>query len=110
MNIKIIVNAKRVSACLCENSKYLKSIDDNSVITCDENLSVMDVATTRMTNAIATNVTNGSSINCHRKKVRVYYNLHTVLIAIILLLIITIIRHHYSKQKSIDASTISNGK
>ena len=37
------------STCISENSKYLKSIADTSVITCDENLSVMDVVSTKMT-------------------------------------------------------------
>ena len=42
--------------CICENSKYLKSIAYSSVITCDEIISVMDIVSTRMTNNIATNV------------------------------------------------------
>ena len=68
----------------------------------------MDIVTTKMTNTIATNVTNSSSINCHRKKVRDFYILHTVLLAIILLLIITIICYHYAKHRlkqNIDALT-----
>ena len=31
------------SACICENSKYLKIIADISVITCDETISVLDI-------------------------------------------------------------------
>ena len=31
------------STCICENSKYLKSIADASVITCNETKSVMDI-------------------------------------------------------------------
>ena len=53
------------STCICENSKYLNSIDNTSVITCVEIISVMDIVTTKMTNTIATNVTK----NCHSKKV-----------------------------------------
>ena len=56
------------STCIWGNSKYLKSIDDASVIMCDEITSVMDIVTTKMANIIATNVTNISSINCHSKK------------------------------------------
>ena len=41
------------SRCICENSKHLKSIADSSVIACDEILSVMDIASTKKTNAIA---------------------------------------------------------
>ena len=36
--------------------------------------------------------------------------LHTVLLVIILLLIITIIRYHYAKEKSIDTLTIYSEK
>ena len=54
------------------------------------------------------------SINCHTKKVRYHktdcYILHTVLLAIILLMIITAICSHFtkhsSKQKGINALTI----
>ena len=97
------------STCICENSKYLKSMADTSVITCDEIISVMKIVSTKMTNTIGTNVTK----NCRSQKVRYKfycYILHTVLLGIILLLIITIICYHYakhrSKQKSIDVLTI----
>ena len=48
-------------AYICENSKYLKSIADTSVMACDEIISVMDIAptkktNTKMTNTIATNM------------------------------------------------------
>ena len=49
------------SACICENSKYLKSIADTLVIACDEFIFVMDIVSTKMTKTIATNVTK----NCH---------------------------------------------
>ena len=62
-----------------------------------------------MINTIATNV----SINGHNKKVRHKINcyiLHTLLLAIILLLIITIVCYHFtnhsSKQKGINGLTI----
>ena len=96
------------STCICENSKYLKSIADNSVIKCDEIISAMDIESIKMTNTIRTN----ASINCHSEKVRckIDYILHTVLLAIVLLLIIAIISYHYakhrSKQKGVDALTI----
>ena len=66
----------------------------------------MDIVSTKKTNNIITNVTSTTSINCHRKKVRDCYTLHTVLLAIILQLIIIIICYHYAKQKS----KIYNGK
>ena len=94
------------STCICENSKYLKSIADTSVIECDEVITVMDTVSTKMTNAIATNVTSNASINCHSKTVRDYYILHTVLLVIILLLIIIIISYYYAQQKGINALTI----
>ena len=37
------------SKCICENSKYLKSITDTSVIECDEIITVMDIASTKKT-------------------------------------------------------------
>ena len=83
----------------CDNSKYLKSIADTSMIACDEIISVMDFVSTKMTNTIATN----ASIICYREKVRYktdYYILHTALLVIILLLIITIIHNHYAKNRS----------
>ena len=79
------------------------------MIACDEILSVMDIASTKITNTIAKNV----SINSDDKKVRYKidcYILHAVLLVIILLLIITVICYHFakhrSKQKGNDALTI----
>ena len=103
VNVKIIVSAKKdyswnSSICICEKSKYLKSIADTSLI-----------AYEKKSNTIATNV----SINFHNEKVRYKldcYISHTILLVIILLLIITIICYDYakhrSKQKDIDAITI----
>ena len=84
------------STCVCENSECLKSVAGTSVTNCDEIVVFMDNLTTKNTNTIAikkTNVTftSSASINDHSKKVRDCYILHTVLLAIILLLIITII-------------------
>ena len=56
------------STCICENNKYLKSIPDTSVIECDEIITVMDIASTKLTNTIVINVTSTASINCHSKK------------------------------------------
>ena len=42
------------SICICENSKYLKSIGDTSVIECNEFVTVMDTVSTKTTNTIAT--------------------------------------------------------
>ena len=56
----------------------------------------MDIASTKMTNTIATYV----SIKTHNQKVRYKidcYILHTDLLVIILLLIITIICYYYAK-------------
>ena len=67
--------------CICENDKYLKSIVDTSVITCDPIICVMDIVSTKMTSTIAANV----SINLTVKKVRYKtdcYTLHTVLLVI----------------------------
>ena len=56
----------------------------------------MDTVSTKKTNTIATNDMNIASINCHCKKVRDCYIMHTVLLVIMLLLIITIICYHYT--------------
>ena len=79
--------------------KYLKSFVDTSVTKCDEIVTVVNNLSTKKTNTIRTNVASSASINCHSKKVRDCYLLHTVLLVIILLLIVTIICYHYAKQK-----------
>ena len=66
-----------LSICICKNGKYLKSTADTSVIACDEIITVMVIVSTKKTNTIATNVTSTASINCHSKKVRDWYILHT---------------------------------
>ena len=83
------------------------------MISCDEITSVMDIVSTKMTNAIAAPLI----INSDGKKVRYkidYYFLHTVLTVTMLLLIITITCYHYvkhmSKQKNIGALTIIKWK
>ena len=76
------------------------------MIECDEIITVMHIISTKKANTIAANVTSTASINCHRKQLRDCYSLHTVLLVIIFLLIITTICYHYAKQKSIDALTI----
>ena len=63
--------------CICEDSKYLKSVAYSSVTECDEIVIVMDVESTKKTNTIATNVMSAASIYCHSKKVRDCYILHT---------------------------------
>ena len=83
------------------------------MIESDEIIFVMDIVSSKKTNAIAKNVTSTASINYHWKKVRGYYFLHTVLLFIKLLLIIIIIRiydgivwhwkiWHYLRQHNIS--------
>ena len=67
------------NTCICKNCKYLKSIADTLVTECDEIVFIMNIVSTKKTNTIATNVTSTASINCHSKKVRDCYILHTVL-------------------------------
>ena len=52
VNVKIIVSAKKIivgmiATCICENSKYLKSIADTSVTQCDKIVNVMDIVSTK---------------------------------------------------------------
>ena len=96
---------KNYRTCICENSKYLKSIGDTSVIDCDEIITVLGIVSTIKTNTITANVTSSASINYHSIKVRNCYILHTVLLVIILLLTITMICYHYAKLKCINALT-----
>ena len=86
---------------MCNNNKYLKNIVETSVIECGEIITTMDIASAKMTNTIATNVTSTASINCRSIKVRDCYILLTVLLGIILLLIIIIVCYYYGKQNSI---------
>ena len=104
VNVKI-----NLSTCICENSKYLKSIADTSVISCEEIISVMDIiVSTKITNTTATNLRK----DCHSKKLRYKsdcYILHTDLLAILLILTITIICYimqRISKKKDIEALKI----
>ena len=84
----------------------LKSAAGTSLAKCDEIVIVMNNLSTKKTNSITTNVASTASINCHCKKVRHCYILHTLLLAIILILVFTIICYHYAKQRVI----VQNGK
>ena len=70
---------------------YLKGIAITSVTKCDEVVIVMDFASAKKTNTIATNVTSTASINFQSKKLRGCYILHTVLSVIMLLFVSVII-------------------
>ena len=98
------------SICIYENSEYLKSIADTSVIVYDEIIDVMDIASIKVTNNIATSTLSINSDGKNERYKIVCYILHTVLLVIILLLIIAIMCYlyakHRSKQKGIDALTI----
>ena len=80
---------------------YLKSISDTSVIVCGKIISFMNIVSRKIANTIAAN----ESINCHTRKVKYKvdcYSLHTVLLAIILLLINYIICYLFAiKMKNI---------
>ena len=56
------------STCICDNSKYLKSVAYLSVTECDEIVIVIDNLPTQKTNTIATNTESTASINCHNKR------------------------------------------
>ena len=89
--------------CICENSKYLKSIANDSVIACNDVEIFIDSVSIKMTHTAPTNVTSTASINSDNKKVRYEmdcYILHSFLLVIILLFIIAIIFYHYAKHKS----------
>ena len=79
------------STCICENSKYLKGVASTSVTKYDKIVIVMNNLSIKKTNTITTNVTSNVLINCHSEKTRDCYILHTALLVIMLLLIVTII-------------------
>ena len=55
-------NSCNLSTCICENIRHLKSIVGDSVIVCDEVVSITNSVSTNVTNTIPTNVTNSISI------------------------------------------------
>ena len=57
------------STCICENSRYLKSIVDTLVIVCDEIINSMDSVSTNVTKTIPTNAMSTASIYSDDKKV-----------------------------------------
>ena len=80
-----------LSACTLVNSRYLKSVIDNSVTVWNETINVTDSVSINVTNIISTEVTN--KMNC--------CILYTFLLAIILLFIIGIIYYHFAKHRLI---------
>ena len=52
-----------------ENSKYLESISDTSVVTFDEIITVIDIVSTKMTNTIARNKSKNFDIKKVRNKI-----------------------------------------
>ena len=97
----INVKLKKISKCICEKSRYLKSIVDDSVnvwnqstIKVISNVSVIDSVSRNVTNVtISTNVTNTVSINVHNKNM-----LHAFLLVTILLFMVNC--YHYAKHMS----------
>ena len=57
------------STCICENSRYSKSVVDDSVILCNEIVKVADSVSNSVTNAVSKNVTIAVSINSYDKTV-----------------------------------------
>ena len=49
--------------CICENSKHLKHIFDDSVVACDDIIYVINIIPTNMANTIPTNMTSIISAN-----------------------------------------------
>ena len=76
------------------------------MIACDKIVSVMGgIVSMIITNTIAANVSINSDVEKVRYKIDCYI-LHTVLLGITLLLIITMIWYHYAKQKVVNSLTI----
>ena len=82
---------------------------DDSEAKYDEIIYVMDIVSTKTTNALPENVTSTTLTNCDDKKVIYKLNCyipHIIFLMILLPLIITIICYHYAQQKDIDALTL----
>ena len=88
--------------------KYLANSIYDPVIMCDEIVNAADSVSTNVANNISANVMSTVSINSDNEKVIFSSSkiVHTVLLAIILLLIIAIICYHFTKQKRIGVLTI----
>ena len=92
-----------VESIVCAKNRYLKSIVDNSVIVCNEIVSITDSVSTNVISSVPANVTSNVSINSDNKKIRYKmncYNLQMFMLVVILLFLITIICYHYTKHWS----------
>ena len=96
--VKITVHAKKVIVGILANV-FVRTVTNTSVTEYDEIIIVMVNISTKKTNTIAINVTSTASINFYSRKVRDCHILHTVLLAITLLLLIIIICYHYAKER-----------
>ena len=72
---KSIVRAKKIifgflAHVIFENSRYLKSVFDDSVISCDDIIKTADSVTTNVKNTVPANVTDSASTNSHDKNVK----------------------------------------
>ena len=67
--------------CICENSKYLKSLADTLVTKCDEIVIAINNLSTTKINTITANIMSSGSTNFHIEKVRNCYILHTKVIS-----------------------------
>ena len=97
-DVKVIVES-----IVCAKNRYLKSIVDNSVIVCNEIVSITDSVSTNVISSVPANVTSNVSINSDNKKIRYKmncYNLQMFMLVVILLFLITIICYHYTKHWS----------
>ena len=106
VNLKIIVSAKKITAWILAQVRI--ATFDGSKAKYDE-IIVMDIVSTKTTNALPTNVTSTMLTNCDDKKVIYKLNCyipHIIFLMILLPLMITIICYHYAQQKDIDALTV----
>ena len=62
------------STSICENNRYLESAVDDSVIVCNEIISVTSSLSINMANTLSTNVTSIVSVNSNDKKKDINWN------------------------------------
>ena len=71
MKVKNIISIKKIIVgiqCICENSKYLKSVVDTSMTKSDEIVIVLNNWSTKKANTITADITSTALINWYAKK------------------------------------------
>ena len=63
------------SGCICQNSRYLRSVVDDSVIVCDEIINATNSASVNMENTLSKYVISTMSLNSYNKRSKIWNGL-----------------------------------